>query len=1441
MPHNGVKGEKDNEEFFRNLKKVSSIAQEALKKMGREFIGARESDRRFSKLWYKGTVRAQDGPRPWSYVSVHKGLCSAAFDSLRSEGVDCSPHYDNPHITFINTDEVKELREKFGSKWRGAVKEGQPVRFSLLRMVHLIPQDWSGVDRVWFLEVESPDLRKIRKGLGLTELPKSQDGTKDIRFHITFATRKTQAKAAQELMEKLAKLAPNEAGIARPTQTPSEMGIGLQGVFDKMELDPEVTSRTLGQGYKNVTTDMLLRTSQKLLNINRGDEDTDDRDALTFQVLHGPEDFFSERVSKDVGQIGHKLLWRSTLRGNLDHVPSGALTPQLKGVLLNSGMAMPLEEINPFDALDQSQRILRLGYGGIPSLDAVPEEARNVQNSHLGFVDPIRTPESSKIGVDSRAGYQVQKGSDGRIYTPLTNVRTGKQQMISAEEAADSVIAFPGELESDKPKVRAMVRSKQVEFVPRDEVDFELPDPYQMFSYSVNLIPMVSSIKGGRALMGGKYPAQSLPLRGAEAPLVRSMASDGKSFVSMLGTKMGAVRSDQPGVVEKVTADEIVVKHPDGKRSTHELLHNFPYNRKTYAHNTPVVKIGDQVKKDQLLATSNYTDPEGNMAIGMNLRTAYIPYKGMNYEDAIVISESAAKRLSSEHMYQHPLAPEEGIEIERRGFVSLYPGEFTATQLKSIDDKGVVKPGTKVTKGDPLILAVQRSKPTKLSRSHKPLFRNAAVTWEHDFPGVVTDADETKDGGYNVAVKAYAPMQEGDKLAGFFGDKGVVSKIVPDSKMPQGSDGKPFEVLLNPLGVLSRNNVSQVYEALLGKVARKTGKPVNVPGFMKENALDYVKAQLDKHQVSDTEEIIEPESGKKVPGILTGERYLMKLHHTAESKGSGRDIGMYTTEGLPAKGGDFSSKRIGSMETNALISHGATEVLRDAQIIRGQRNDEFWRAFRLGYPPPSPKIPFVYEKFMASLRGAGVNVHKDGNRLQLFAMTDKDVDKLSAGAIKNADTVKGDDLAPVPGGLFDEGLTGGSGGNRWSHIKLSEPMPNPVMEEPIRRLLGLTKKEYERVITGEADLHGRSGGQAIRDALGKINVDASMKHYEDILKNGPRSKRDNAAKCLGYLKTVKKGKVDMKDWVMTKWPVLPPSMRPIVQMNEMQLVADPNYLYRDLFFSNQDLSELKDVVGGKRVQNERRKVYGALKAISGLGDPIQAKTQEKGARGLLRHVFGETPKAGMFQRRVLNMAVDVVGRATITPNPELSLDQVGLPENKAWTIYRPFVVRNLVRRGLPAQQAAMEVANETQTAREALLDELGKRPVIINRAPTLHRYGFMSAWPVLVKGDTLQVPPPIVGGFNADFDGDNMNYHVPVSDEAVKEAIEKMMPSRNLRSVRDFDVHYLPRHEFMLGLYLASKQKSKNKPRVFRDKADVVAAYQRGDIGATDRVVVSDS
>lgn len=1405
-------------------------------------IGAAEADRKWSYLWFRGKlVNSTHKGENWVLLETHKGLCEAAYDALKAEGCDCEPRFSNPHISVLRPEEVDELEKKFGNKWKGAAKIGQQMRFRIVRMVSLIPHSWKEMDRVWFIECESPDLCKYREELGFKHTPTHESTGHTMRFHITFAVHRDSQKAAELLSEKRAAKGVGEDLLPETTVVPPRdpQGSQILGVFNKMEMDPDVTEATLGERHTNVGVPLIMRTTKKLLNISNQTEDIDDRDSLAFQTLHSPEDFFAERIRKDAGQTSRKLLWKATLRGNLKHVPAGALTPQIRSVLLKSGMGMPIEEINPLDIMDQSLRVLRLGEGGIPSIDSVPDEARNVQPSHFGYLDPIRAPESEKIGVDSRIAHGATKGSDGQFYTQMVDARTGKLVPVSAQQAAKSIIAFPNEMDKPSDKYRAMVRSRQVEYVNKKDIDYVLPSPNQMFSAASNLVPLISGIKGGRLLMGAKYVIQALPLQRSEAPLVQNLAENGKSFDDVFGESVGALRAKEKGIVAGIDEAGIKVKYADGTTQTHEMYNNFPFNRKTFIHNTAMVKVGDRVAPGQLLAKSNYTDDNGTLAIGTNLRTAYMPYKGLNFEDAIVISESAAKKLSSEHMYQHGLEQDDNIDVGRKGFVSMYPTKFSREQLANVDERGVVRVGTKVQYGDPLLLALKKNAPTAVHKGHKALFSDGAMTWGHSFEGVVTDIDQTKDGGWNVVVKAYAPAQEGDKLAGRYGDKGVISKIVPDTQMIQDQEGRPMDILLNPLGVISRGNPSQVFETLLGKVARKRGVSARLPSFMPGSILEHVKAELQREGLSDTEDLMDPLSGKRVPKILTGERFIMKLHHTAESKGRGRDTGAYTSEGLPARGGEFGSKRISSMEQNAILSHGATEVLRDAQTVRGQRNDDFWRAFRMGHTPPSPKVPFVYEKLLGYMKGAGINIKKDGNRLQLFALSNKDIDKMSSGEITSSAMTSGEQLKEIPGGLFDRVITGGHGGDKWSHIKLNEPMPNPVMEEPIRQILGLTQKGYEEVISGQKPLNGKIGGEAIRSELSKIKLDDSIQYYRGVIQDGAKSKRDHAVKVLGYLSNLKKHNLRPEDWVMDKVPVLPPSMRPITSFRGMTTFGDANMLYKDMMLANESLNDLKGTVSPEQLHAERLQLYNGFKAVSGLGDPIQAKTLEKKVKGLLGHVFGVgSPKLGMFQRRVIGSPVDVVGRATITPNPDLNMDQVGLPESKAWTIYRPFIIRRLVRRGMPATEAAKAVANQAKVARDALQEEVEDRPVLINRAPTLHRYGFMAAWPVLVKGETLQLSPVVTGGFTADFDGDAMNYHVPVTDEAVTQAVEKMLPSRNLKAVKDFKVHYTPKNEFLLGLHLASSADNKNEPKIFRSKADALAAYKRGDIDLGDRISI---
>ena len=581
----------------------------------------------------------------------------------------------------------------------------------------------------------------------------------------------------------------------------------------------------------------------------------------------------------------------------------------------------------------------------------------------------------------------------------------------------------------------------------------------------------------------------------------------------------------------------------------------------------------------------------------------------------------------------------------------------------------------------------------------------------------------------------------------------------------------------------------------------------------------------------------------------------MKLHHMSEDKYQGRGTGGYTTGQTPAPGGESGSKRFGMLEVNALLSHGATESIRDASLVRGQESRDYWQQFMSGNRPPTPKIPHVYKKFVNRLRASGINVVRDGTRMNLMAMTDKDIDFLAGEReLKGTPGPRGErrlstvdwkqGLRPLTGGLFDPAATGGHNGNQWSFIKLHEPMPNPVMEEPIRALMGLTTSKFEDVMAGREKYAGRTGPRAIAHAMESLNVDKELERARAEIKTGKRSRRDKAVKRLGYLKQLKKTDMKPSDWILSKAPVLPPTFRPVATMGKkkLPLIDDANHLYKELFDANQLLGLASEQLGDD-VGEERLAAYKAFKGVTGLGDPINPKNKEQEVKGILRHVFGKQPKLGTVQRQLLGSNVDFVGRAVIAPDPDLDMDHVGIPEERAWDIYKPFIIRRLaLDKSLRGRQAMRAVEDRSPQAREALIKEMEARPVLINRAPTLHKYGVMAAWPKLVKGNVMKVSPLIVGGFNADFDGDAMAFHVPTTDEAAKEAQEKLLPSRNLFSASSFGVHYTPSMEYQGGLYEASSRiEKKQPPRVFATQADAIRAYERGDINVGRRIEIVDS
>lgn len=1062
-----------------------------------------------------------------------------------------------------------------------------------------------------------------------------------------------------------------------------------------------------------------------------------------------------------------------------------------------------MEEINPMEILDYTVRISRMGYGGI-SKEAIPEESRNVQLTNIGFIDLIHTPEKLTVGLDNRLAIAAKIGPDQRLYTPVYDIKNKNWIYLNAMQMFNYKIGFPDTWSSNEPLYQhsqPVLHMGKLIMVPRSEVDFIFPRFESTFTALTGLVPLKSTSYPQRLAMGARYISQAVPLyedsnttsniKGAapllerEAPLVSTkVPGSEKSFEELFSEWSGAKFSPVDGVIEEVTEQYITIRDKSNRKHIIELYYNFPFNRKTYIHNKPKVKVGDQVEKGQLLATSNYTDDDGVLALGLNAKVAYIP-TGKNYQDAFVVSESFAKRATSTHMHQAELELLEGQVLGKQAFASIFPGRFNTEQLRKLDNNGVIKVGETVQPGDPLIVVAEKYLPSykNIAGRKKYSFQDKSIVWEHDLPGEVVDVYKS-DKLITVTVKYNSPLRIGDKISGRWGDKGVVAAIIPDEYMLKDSEGKPFDILINPLTIISRINPSQLHEAFIGKVAKKTNQRFIIEDWSNINFTEYVKDLLNKHGLTDKETVFDPVSGKHIPNIATGYRYFLKLHHMAEYKGKARGLGAYTQEDAPAKGGEESAQRFGVAEVHGILSHGATDVLRDMRLVTGQQNMDFWVQWMSGGNPPVQKVPMVYQKFLAELKAAGLNPVRRGSRIHLFALTNKDINNLVGNReLRNNQTVLWHkEMQPIEGGLFDTTLTGGLSGNLWSYIPLPEPMPNPVMEEPIRKLLGLTREQFLEVLAGKREYKGSTGPYAIKEALASIDVDKELNRALTILKDTPPSRRDDIIKKISYLSGLKKAGIKPDELMWDKLPVIPPIFRPISTLrNRLSLISDANYLYQEVWDAAKVLDQLKGQVSD--LSEERLHLYNALLGLVGLGNPLREQNRTRGIKGFLKLITGSQPKYGDFQSKIIGMTSDLVGLSVVVPDPDLTIDEIGIPEPQAWKIFGPMIVRRLIREGLPHHVAVHLLETKDARARKALLEEMDTRPILVTRAPLLHRFGIMAFWPRLVKGHVVRVSPFVVTGFGMDFDGDSVEdcyiiyqIHGNTYYEKISDLINKWLP-----------------------------------------------------------------
>lgn len=966
----------------------------------------------------------------------------------------------------------------------------------------------------------------------------------------------------------------------------------------------------------------------------------------------------------------------------------------------------------------------------------------------------------------------------------------------------------------------------------------EQPDYYfqsgaDFLSSATNLIPGVSGVSGGRVLLGDKASVQAISLINREAPLIQAAPVKGvDSFEQFFGKELVSLRSPCNGRVTSIQNNIVRIKDSSGVIHKVELYENFNSGKKSFLHHTPIVKEGDEVKKGDLLATSNFSDAKGKLALGVNLQTAIMPYRSNNFEDAFVVTESGANKLKAEQLVTVRLDRRLGVDTKRDMYVSLFANKFYNDQLATIDADGVVKKGTVLKYGDPVILAyAPKSLKTtdlhlgKLSKALGNAYKDLTEKWEYESDGLVTDV--AKAGTLlSVNIKMVRNLNVGDKLSIYSGNKGVTGLILPDHLAPTTADGKPVDLVLNSMSVTSRVSPAMLSNLGMGKVAKKLGKEIKITGFVEGSSIKKTQELMAKHNVSDVEELFDPVSGTKIKALV-GPLFINRLVHIAEDKVSDRAQGIgYDWDMQPTKAKHDSAKRLGNLSTTALLSHGAKEVLEDIATVRATKNDVFWRNLKSGLPPPPPEVPFIFNKFVASLEGAGIKVNRQGDAFQILPQSDKDIEALSTGPIQNAKTfkVKGQNLIPERGGLFDPINTGIFGQN-FNHVDLNFPIPNPISEDPLRRLLKMTKEQYEKGIAAGT----------VQETLRSMDIDKKMEEYRQYLKTGKISDRANAVKVLAFLQMLKKSGRTLKDVILTKLPIIPAQYRPVQVAGDLTLSANVNHLYKDLILNNEKLKELENVPD-ELAEEAKRAHYDAVKAVYGLGDAISIKNKEKQIKGLLAEMLGThggTAKTSVFQAKVVNKPLDLISRGVATGDVKLGLDEISLPQDIVWKIYSPFVIRRMVRKGTPVTQAHEYVKTKNPLAIQSLLEEMADRPVTMSRDPALHKFNLMGFTPKInpdPANKTVSVNPLVFKGFNLDLDGDQISVGVPAGDKAKEEIKEKMLPSKNLLTVRGFSPLYTPSNEAALGMYQMSTEEENNKPIVFNSEKEVLDAYNQGKI-----------
>jgi len=668
----------------------------------------------------------------------------------------------------------------------------------------------------------------------------------------------------------------------------------------------------------------------------------------------------------------------------------------------SSQLSQFMDQTNPMSELTHKRRLSALGPGGL-SRERAGFDVRDVHHSHYGRICPIETPEGPNIGLIGALGTYAKTNEYGFIMTPYRKIENGKTtgdiDFLTADEEDQNTVAQANTQLDDegnivKDEVVARHRGDILEVSP-DEVDYMDVSTKQLVGVSAAMIPFLENDDANRALMGANMQRQAVPLLKTDAPIVATgmeLKAAKDSGLVVVATKGGTVK--------KVTSRKIVIENDEGNMDHYRLMKFKRSNQGSCMNQTPIVNEGDEIEKDDIIADGPSTD-QGEMALGRNALIAFMPWEGYNYEDAILISEKLVKEdhFTSVHIEEH--------EAEARD-TKLGPEEITRdipnvseNSLKDLDDRGIIRVGAEVKEGDILVGKVTPKGETELSAEERLLraifgekareVRDTSLKVPHGEEGIVVDVkvfsreqgDDLKP-GVNKLVRVYIANKRkiavGDKFAGRHGNKGVISRILPEEDMPFMENGEPVEIVLNPLGVPSRMNIGQVLETHLGMAAKALGLYVETPvfnGALEEEVEEFLEKAGYNRDGKMT--LYDGRTGKPFDHDVTvGYMYILKLHHLVDDKIHARSTGPYSLVTQQPLGGkaQFGGQRFGEMEVWALEAYGAAYSLQEMLTVKSDDvigRVKTYEAIVKGEEVPPPGVPESFKVLIKEMQSLGLD------------------------------------------------------------------------------------------------------------------------------------------------------------------------------------------------------------------------------------------------------------------------------------------------------------------------------------------------------------------------------------------------------------------------------------------------------------------------------------